>query len=231
MRMYPELPHPRVFAQAPGVDFPAALVAGLRLRLAGQPPEDMARVTLIVNTQRMRRRIVALFVQAGAGFLPKIRLVTDLGTDAGFADIPPAIPALRTRLLMSQAIDGLLTADPSIAPRTALFDLADSLATLMDEMRGEGVSPAAIAALDVSGHSAHWRRTQDFLGIMAAFFGDDALPDVEARQRLVVMRLVSQWQAQPPDAPIILAGSTGSRGTTALLMQAVARLPHFGQKL
>ncbi len=225
MRMFPELPLPRVFAQAPGVDFPAALVAGLRLRLAGQPPEDMARVTLIVNTQRMRRRIVALFVQAGAGFLPKIRLVTDLGTDAGFADIPPAIPALRTRLLMSQAIDGLLTADPSIAPRTALFDLADSLATLMDEMRGEGVSPAAIAALDVSGHSAHWRRTQDFLGIMAAFFGDDALPDVEARQRLVVMRLVSLWQVQPPDAPIILAGSTGSRGTTAVLMQAVARLP------
>jgi ATP-dependent helicase/nuclease subunit B len=225
MRMFSELPHPRVFAQAPGVDFPAALVAGMRDRLSDQPPEAMAHVTLIVNTQRMRRRIVDLFVQSGAGFLPKIRLVTDLGKDAGFADIPPAIPALRTRLLMSQAIDGLLTADPSIAPRTALFDLADSLATLMDEMRGEGVSPAVIAGLDVSGHSAHWRRTQDFLGIMAGFFDAAAPPDVEARQRLVVMRLVSQWQAQPPDGPIILAGSTGSRGTTALLMQAVARLP------
>ncbi|HBB82406.1 MAG TPA: hypothetical protein DC031_03815, partial [Sulfitobacter sp.] len=33
------------------------------------------------------------------------------------------------------------------------------------------------------------------------------------------------WQDAPPQHPVILAGSTGSRGTTALLMEAVARLP------
>ena len=31
-------PAPRVFALPPGVDFAAALVAGLRHRMAGQPP-------------------------------------------------------------------------------------------------------------------------------------------------------------------------------------------------
>ncbi|MGB3146986.1 MAG: double-strand break repair protein AddB, partial [Paracoccaceae bacterium] len=40
--------------------------------------------------------------------------------------------------------------------------------------------------------------------------------------------LVGQWAAQPPSDPIILAGSTGSRGSTALLMEAVARLPQGG---
>ena len=61
---------PRLFALAPGVDFPAALVAGLRARMAGRPPEAMARVTLYVNTTRMRRRVVQIFGQHGAGFLP-----------------------------------------------------------------------------------------------------------------------------------------------------------------
>jgi len=223
--MFPETPNPRVFAQAPGVDFPAAVVAGLKERLKSKPPEAMARVTLIVNAPRMRRRITEVFTSTGPGLLPKILLVTDLGRNMAFPDLPVAVPPLRRRLQMTQAIDRLMTADPAIAPRSALFDLADSLATLMDEMRGEGVHPDAIAALDVSGHSAHWRRTQDFLGIMAAFFAADIAPDAEGRQRLVVERLISRWHDMPPVDPVIIAGSTGSRGTTALLMRAVARLP------
>ena len=223
--MFSDMATPRIFAHAPGVDFPAALVAGLKSRLANSPPEAMARVMLIVNAPRMRRRVTELFLADGAGFLPKILLVTDLGRDMAFADVAPAVPALRRRLQMTQAIDRLLTADPTIAPRTAVFDLADSLATLMDEMQGEGVHPDAIAALDVSGHSAHWRRTQDFLSIIATFFAATTEPDAEGRQRLIVERLIGQWAAHPPRTPVILAGSTGSRGTTALLMRAVARLP------
>ena len=47
---------PRAFGLPPGVDFPAELVAGLRARLQGQPPEAMARVEIYVNTRRMARR-------------------------------------------------------------------------------------------------------------------------------------------------------------------------------
>lgn len=214
-----------VFALPPGVDFPAALVAGLRARLTGQPPEAMARVTLYLNTQRMRRRVSDLFAASGAGFLPRLRLVTDLGQDAAFADLPAAPPPLRLRLQLSQLVAGLLGAQPDLAPRAALYDLSDSLADLMGEMQGEGVAPATVAALDVSDHSAHWRRTQQFLGIIAPFFDGPAPPDAEARQRRVVERLAAQWALHPPLDPMIIAGSTGSRGTTALLMQAVARLP------
>ncbi len=213
-----------IYAMPPGADFPALLVAGLRARLAGQPPEAMARVELIVNTTRMRRRVTDLFVAAGAGFLPRIRLVTDLGAQSLIADLPPAVPPLRRRLELSVLIGGLLDAQKDFAPRAALFDLSDSLATLMDEMHGEGVSPDAIANLDVSEHSAHWKRTQDFMGIVAPFFGEQSQPDTEARQRTVVEALIKTWETTPPDHPIILAGSTGSRGTTALLMQAVAGL-------
>lgn len=214
-----------VYALPPGVDFPAELVAGLRERMKGQPPEAMARVRLFVNTQRMRRRIVELMSASGAGFLPRIRLVSELGDEVAIPGLPAPIPPLRRRLELTRLVGGLLQAQPDLAPRAAVYDLADSLATLMDEMQGEGVPPGRISALDVSGHSAHWARTQAFLGIVAPFFGPDAPPDAEGRRRMVVERLAEAWAASPPDGPVIVAGSTGSRGTTALFMQAVMRLP------
>lgn len=211
-----------VFALAPGVDFPAALVAGLRARMAGQPPEAMAGVTLYLNTQRMRRRVTDLFTAAGAGYLPRLRLVTDLGTD--LSTLPPPVSPLRRRLELTQLVAGLLEVQPDLAPRAALYDLADSLATLMDEMQSEGVLPETVAGLDVSEHSAHWARTREFLRIVTPFF-DGSAPDAQARQRLIVGELIARWQVAPPQGPVIVAGSTGSRGTTGLLMQAVAGLP------
>ncbi len=216
---------PRLFALPPGADFPAELVRGLKARLADAPPEAMAQVQVFVNTQRMRRRIIDLFSAEGASFLPRIRLVTDLGVEAAIEGIPAAIPPLRRRLELTQLVARLLDAQPDLAPRTALYDLADSLATLMDEMQGEGVTPEKIAALDVSNHSAHWTRTQSFMQIVQPFFGTDDAPDPEARQRRVVEALAARWQAAPPQGPIIVAGSTASRGTTLRFMQAVAALP------
>lgn len=216
---------PRIFALPPGADFPAELVRGLRERLRDQPPEAMARVQLFVNTQRMRRRIVDLFTADGACLLPRIRLVTDLALEAAIEGIPAAVPPLRRRLELVQLVGQLLDAQPDLAPRAALYDLADSLATLMDEMQGEGVSPEAIAGLDVSNHSAHWTRTQAFMQILRPFFGSADAPDPEARQRRVVEALATRWADDPPLGPVIVAGSTASRGTTLRFMQAVAALP------
>ena len=218
-------PGPHIFALPPGADFPAEVVRGLRERLADAPPEAIASVQLYVNTSRMRRRIIDLFCQSGAGFLPQIRLITDLGHETLMAGLPAAIPPLRRRLELAQLIAPLIDADPNFAPRAALYDLADSLAGLMDEMQGEGVSPDAIAALDVSNHSAHWMRTQAFLRIASDYIGHNAAPDTEARQRMIVERLADVWKTNPPPGPVIIAGSTGSRGTTALFMRAVAALP------
>ncbi len=218
-------PAPRVFGLPPGVDFPARLVDGLLQRLRGQPPEAMARVTLYLNTARIRRRVQAEFASRGASFLPKLPLITELAADPLLVGAAPALSALGRRLELAVLIDRLLVADPTLAPRSALFDLADSLAGLMDEMRGEGVAPDVLAALDVSGHSAHWGRAQRFIALAEGFFAQDARPDGEARQRLAVQRLIARWQIRPPEGPVVLAGSTGSRGTTALLMQAVASLP------
>lgn len=217
---------PRIFALPPGVDFPAALVDGLTARMADQPPEAMARVQLITNTRRMARRIAGLFDEGPALLLPQIQLVTDLGDSAGLDSIPPAVSPLKRRLELVQLVSRLLGAEPDLAPRSSLYDLADSLANLMAEMQGEGVAPEIIANLDITDQSGHWARSQRFLSIVQGFFADDgAAPDHDARQRQMIEAVIRRWRDRPPEHPVIIAGSTGSRGATQLLMQAVARLP------
>lgn len=220
-------PFQGIFGLAPGVDFPAALLAGLEERLSAAPPQAWAKVEIYVNTRRMQRRLIELFQQGPPRLLPKIRLVSDLTHATLGAELPAPIPPLRRRLELSQLIAGLLDRQPDLAPRTALLDLADSLAALMDEMHSEGISPEDLRNLDVSHLSEHWARSLQFLEIVEQFFGEQARarPDREAHTRMGVEYLAQLWQDAPPQHPVIIAGSTGSRGATALLMRAVAKLP------
>ncbi len=210
----------------PGADFPTALVAGLSARFVGHPPEALARVTLYLNTQRMRRRVIELFEAGEARLLPRIRLVTDLARETA-AGLPPAVPPLRRALELARLTAALIAREPDLAPRAAAFDLATSLAALIDEMQGEGVSLAALEALDISDLSGHWARSLRFLRLVGGYLDPDPSEpvDAEARRRRVVEVLADRWATAPPPGPVILAGSTGSRGTTRRFMEAVAALP------
>ena len=209
-----------------GVDFPVAVIQGLEERLRGKPPEAWARVTLFVNTRRMARRMRDLFDAGPPRLLPRIRMLTDLDDLLPGTALPPPASALRRRLELVTLVSKLIEQQPDLAPDTASFDLADSLATLMDEMQGEGVTASDIAGLDVSDQSGHWARAQSFIAIAQSYIdAADGAPDPEARQRETVLRLMAHWIDHPPVDPILIAGSTGSRGTTQLLIQAIARLP------
>ncbi|WP_300033066.1 double-strand break repair protein AddB [uncultured Roseobacter sp.] len=224
--MFSASDQPRVFGVAPGIDFPRALVDGICTRLNDQPPDAMARVTLIVNTARMQRRIRELFHRKQALLLPKILLLSDLDLLQPGLCVPPAVPALRRRLELSSLVSRLLDRQPELAPRGSLYALTDSLAALMDEMQGEGVLPEKLAELDVTDQSGHWQRAQQFIGIAQTYLETiGTAADKEGRQRALISGIAERWSETPPQGPVIVAGSTGSRGTTALLMHAVARLP------
>jgi ATP-dependent helicase/nuclease subunit B len=81
-----------LFALPPGADFPAELVAGILQRYKG-PPEALARITLIVNTQRMRRRVSECLQAQGARLLPRILLITEV---AALAILPQPAPVSPT---------------------------------------------------------------------------------------------------------------------------------------
>jgi inactivated superfamily I helicase/RecB family exonuclease len=204
----------------PGADFPAALAS-----LLPAAPREAAMTTVIVNTARMRTRLEDTLRAQGPRVLPRIHLVTDLSALLPPTDLPRPEPALRRRLVLAQAVRALIAAQPDLAPAGSQFALADSLIRLVEEATGEDVPLERILALDLGAQSGHWQRAQAFLRLAAPLMADDAAPGPAAMARAQVARLAEVWQTQPPEGPVVVAGSTGSRGTTARLMQIVAGLP------
>ncbi|MCV2892639.1 double-strand break repair protein AddB [Lentibacter sp. XHP0401] len=223
---------PQLFGTPLGADFPRALVDALTDAYKNQPPEALARVHLVLNTRRMERRVSELFDEGDALLMPRISLISDLATLDPLSPLPAAEPTLQTKLELSVIIRTLIETEANshdhtaMAPREAAFDLAESLTALMTEMHEEGVSPEAIAKLDVTDQSGHWQRTQAFLNIVHGYAASRAGLTTAARSRLICEALTARWKAAPPQDPIIIAGSTGSRGLTGALMRAVARLPN-----
>ncbi|MEM8787149.1 MAG: double-strand break repair protein AddB [Pseudomonadota bacterium] len=218
---------PRLFAVPPGVDFGHALLAGLdaRLNRARADPFARARVEIIVNTQRARRRLMALLTAAPVALSPRVRVLEDLAED--FPDLPPPLPPLSRRLELTRLVAALIAADPQIAPGAAAFALADSLARLLEEMQIEAVDTGALARLTPPESAGHWQRSLAFLKLIepAMAAADPSGLDRAARTRLALERHAARWRAQPPAHPVIVAGSTGSRGAVAAFMAAVAGLP------
>lgn len=213
-----------VLATPPGADFPRLLVQGLRAAMADQSPEAMAGVTIYLNAGRMLREVRAALDGTGAGFAPRLRLVTDLGADP-LVPVATAVPTLRRKLELAQLVARFARGQGDVAAGTSVHALADSLVTLLAEMQMEGVDLDALSGLEVEGHAAHWQRSLGFLNLIAPFFGPEAPLDAAARQARAVAWQIAQWQARPPEGPVIVAGSTGSRGATRDLMRAVVGLP------
>ena len=72
----------------------------------------------------------------------------------------------------------------------------------------------------------HWNRSKKFLSILATHWKQNALTDPQDRMRHVVETYTKHWDKDPTNQTILIAGSTGSRGATALFMKAIAKLPN-----
>ncbi len=216
----------KIFGLPPGADFPKALVDGVCAHFKDIPPHRMAQAHIILNTERMLRRVKKLFSEKPNIFHPKLHLLTNLAAFSDIQDFQKPVSPLVARFELIELIDHLITAEPNLAARASLFSLSDSLASLIDEMQGEGVLPESITQLDVTDHSGHWERAKNFFSIAHEYLKVRELtPDKERLQRLTVERICDRWQYKPLSQIVILAGSTGSRGTTLKLMKSVLQLP------
>lgn len=215
----------RIFGVPPGADFPKELVQSLLAEHQGCPPENLARVTILVNTTRMQRRLRELFARSGPLLLPRIALVTDFDMLLQGA-LPTAVTPLRRRLEMTLLVNQRIDTDGH-APKSAAVDLAESLTNLLDELHGEAVDPARLAELKIEDESGYWEQSLAFLSIVKSYVDatSERGVDGEARRRTAANLIIENWKLNPPKDPVIIAGSTGSRGTTSLLMEAVAKLP------
>ncbi|MDE2738650.1 MAG: double-strand break repair protein AddB [Paracoccaceae bacterium] len=217
--------NPRVFAVHPGCDFANVFVDGLLDRMKDANPEDMARVEIYLTTNSLRQAVIARFIEHKNTFIPKLSLLTDLKRDARFPAIPLPASTLRIRLELMQIIKKLLEKDHRFASHLAQYELTKSLESLLQELNEENIGPDELKEVDQTNLSSHWKESLKFLEILTGFVKTSNTPSEEARLRLVIDALVSSWETNPPDHPVIVAGSTGSVGATQYFMQKVASLP------
>ncbi len=257
-----------VFTIPPGRPFletlARAVLSGNLPRHGGTPPAELSRITILLPTRRAARALQEAFLVATSGralLLPRIKPIAEgnedlallaglSGPDAyspGGADIPPAVPEITRRIVMTglvqrwsdamrrSAIDAddtspqSLMASAGAGTAAQAAALALELARLLDEVETEETDLSQLASLVPDRYSAHWEKTLDFLKIVLEWWPLELaerkqLSPMERRNRLVRAE-AARLATNPPDGPVIVAGVTGSIPATSELMRVVASLP------
>jgi ATP-dependent helicase/nuclease subunit B len=237
----------RLFTIPPGVSFVDALAAGL-LAETGGDPLALARYTILLPTRRARRALDDAFLRRSDGrplLLPRTLPLGDLDPDdvalAGadesatieqgpaLADLPPAIPALRRQLLLTQAIQTAGRSSGAPMSVDQATRLAAELARLLDQVQTEQLSFDRLRGLVPENYAAHWQITLRFLSVLTEEWpkilaAEGCIDPAERRNRALALQ-AEAWRRSPPPDPVIAAGSTGSIPATAALLQVIADLP------
>ena len=231
-----------------------ALIGGKLGFAAAGDPLALAAATLYLPTRRACRLARDAFLDVlkdDAAILPRIVAIGDIDKDeiafgeAMAGDIAPdalalpeALAPVERRLLLTQLITqwanspvvhGLSGAPLVAQTPAAACTLADDLARLIDDMTTRGVPWQKLDELVPDDLDQYWQLTLKFLQIAIKQWPEvlkerGFIEAVERRDRLI--KAEAARLARKTDAPVIVAGSTGSIPSTAELIATIARLPH-----
>src|SRR5260221_13113360 len=176
---------PHVYTIAPDRPFLATLARGL-VGLAGGDPLRLPRMTVLLPTRRAARALREAFLRLTAEggdpgaplLLPRLRPIGDLdedeialdgaptGGDSSLA-VPPAIPELRRRLLLTRLGLGWSEApdEAPLLPGQAAA-LAGALARLLDAAASDGADFSRLRELAPADLAEHWQSVLQFLDLL-----------------------------------------------------------------
>lgn len=199
---------------------------------------ERSRGLILLPTRRAARSLADAFLRVSNGqplLLPRITALGALDETplalTGVLDLPPAVEPMQRLAALTRLILALHGADG--APRTAdrAWILAGELATLMDEAERAEIDLATRLpdAADPA-YAAHWRRTLQFLHLVTAawpaWLSDNGLMNPAARQVALLNAQAAAWQAEAPEEPVVIAGTTAGIPAVARLLRVVAGLPN-----
>jgi ATP-dependent helicase/nuclease subunit B len=216
------------------------LAAGLLAR-GGEDPLALARMLVLLPTRRAARGLQEAFLAlAGARALLLPRMGALAGLSVEEADelalpamlaVPPAVNAARRQAVLSAMVSRIPAAAGGPATPDQAWRLAAALAAFLDEVALEGCTLDALDGLVPETLARHWQVTTVLLRGIAADWRDwlaaQGLSDIGERRVAALRAQAEAWRADPPDAPIIVAG-LGAGGTipaAAELLAVVAALP------
>ena len=247
----PQSTTPTVSTIPPEVSFADVLARGLMDR-AGDDPLQLASTTVLLPTRRACRTLHEAFLRLSDGralLLPRMLPLGDLDADellmggddalaaAGLGDpgesiqLPPTVSGVRRQFVLTRLIQKFGEVAPGAGVPTVdqAARLAEELGRLLDQVETEGLEFARLKELAPERYAEHWQITLDFLKIVTDWWPDwladeGAIGPAERRCRLMLAQ-ARAWADDPPDRPIVAAGSTGSIPATAELLRTISQLP------
>jgi ATP-dependent helicase/nuclease subunit B len=225
-----------VYSIPAGESFVDALARQL-LRETADEPMRLADMLILLPTRRACRALQEGFLRASDGkplLLPRLQPLGDDDEEEMSGDgieLPPAVPPLQRRLLLTRLVLHLGGGRGGHAPSPdQAARLADELGRLLDQVQTEELSFSQLANLVPDELARHWQITLDFLTILTEHWpiilAQYGWMDAATRRNRLLTARAEAWAADPPPFPILAAGSTGSQPATARLLAAIARLPH-----
>ena len=217
-------------------------------------PLTLSSATLYLPTRRACRLLRQAFLDRLRGdgaILPRIIAIGDIDEDEiAFAEsaaggiaadalaLPRALGGLERKLLLTRLVVAWSQSPevrdaggtPLVAQTPAAASaLADDLARLMDDMTTRNVPWERLDELVPDEFDTFWQLTLRFLQIARKSW-PEVLREAQAMEpmarRDALIKAETARLARKSDAPVIVAGSTGSIPATADLIAAIARLPH-----
>ncbi|MCW9035462.1 MAG: double-strand break repair protein AddB [Rhodospirillales bacterium] len=232
--------NPTVYTVPPSAPFADVLARGI-LDQFGEDPAALSQVVILLPTRRACRTLRDAFLRASGGkplLLPRMTPLGDVDEDElaltafdglnaeADLEISPAISGLRRQLLLTRLVLALKK-DQTTVDQAAR--LAGELARLLDQVHTEQLSYDALQGLVPEEYAEHWQITLEFLEILTKQWPEilkaEGCVDPAERRNLLLAAQAKRWQENPPQTPVIAAGSTGSIPATAGLLSTIARLP------
>ena len=224
-----------------GQPFAQELAAGILTSV--QTPEQLAEIKILLPSRRAAQALRTAFIQQGEGqalFLPDMQPIGDVDElDFGFLsqhfqrddlfDLLPAISLTDRQMILARLIRSRSDSCQPLSVPQALR-LAASLARFLDQIYQSGGCFSDLKETDIPSEFArHWAEILTFLEIVLQKWPEITkemgVMDPSVRRLALLDKQLHNWTDQPPQTPVILAGSTGSLPKTVALMRAVRALP------
>ena len=232
---------PHVYNMPSGVPFLDMLAKGLRRRYG----DALQSGLILLPTRRAVRGLGEAFVTAAtedgirAALLPRLRPLADIDPEEPpfepgelVGKVRPAIDGTLRRFEMARIVAAYheRALDLPLDAATALAMADPLLAILDDAALEEAKLTQSDAWARLMGEAAkHFQDAATLYKIIQDYWparlAELNMEEPQTRKVKLLDALVSHWTENPPDYPVVIAGSTGSLRATRRLMRVVANLP------
>ena len=234
-------PPSNLFFIPPGVAF-ADLIAKQLMAETTDQPDTLPDYVLMVPNRRSAKVMRDAFLRQSQGavtLLPTIRplgeadedelAIYGAGGEQAALDLPPAIPDLQRKLLLTQLIMGRPDHRGEKPTADQAARLAGELARFLDQVQTENCAFDDLKGLVPEEFAEHWQLTLEFLQILTVHWpgilASQDVSDRAMRRNALIAAQIDLWEENPPETPVLIVGSTGPFPALRDLMGAVLRMP------